>query len=64
MLLGIEDAESSSPALDAGAIPLPDIREARQKKLMEEELARIEEAKEESRVKVKRSDKEAFTKVS
>jgi len=45
------------------AIPLPDIKEAKRKKQMEEELARMEDEKEEKRVRIKRSDKEAFTKV-
>jgi len=48
---------------ESGAIPLPDIREARKKKQMEEELARQEEELEEKRVRIKRSDKEAFTRV-
>ena len=46
------------------AIPLPDIRQALQSKALEEEKARIEEEKEAARVKIKRSDKEAFTRVS
>ena len=33
------------------------------RKQLEEELARIEEEKEQQRVKIRRSDKEAFTKV-
>jgi hypothetical protein len=43
---------------------LPDIKEARQKKLMEEELARMEEETELSKPKIKRSDRAAFMKVS
>lgn len=45
------------------AIPLPDIKEARTKKMIEEELARMEQEKLMSKPKIKRSDKEAFTKV-
>jgi len=45
-------------------IPLPDIKEARKRKQMEEELARMEQEKEAQKVKIKRSDKEAFAKVS
>lgn len=46
-----------------GAIPLPDIREARQKKEAEE-LARQEEERLKEKRRIKRSDKEAFTRVS
>ena len=53
-----EKGESSS------AIPLPDIKDALQKKEIEKELARVEEEKEQSRPKIKRSDKEAFAKVN
>lgn len=45
------------------AIPLPDIRQALKKKAVEEELKRMEAEKEAARVKIKRSDKEAFRKV-
>ena len=45
-------------------IPLPDIKEARKRKQMEEELARMEQEKEAQKVKIKRSDKEAFAKAS
>jgi hypothetical protein len=44
-------------------IPLPDIKEARMKKRMEEEMARLEQEQEEKKVKIKRSDKKAFIKV-
>ena len=49
---------------DSTSVPLPDIRQARRRKEMEEELARMEAEKELNRPKVKRSDKEAFTRVS
>lgn len=70
--LGIEDEPIQSTATaseesgnsDNTAIPLPDIREARRRKEIEEELARTEQEKEEQKVKIKRSDKEAFRKVS
>lgn len=45
------------------AIPLPDIKEARLKKQIEEELAKKEEEDEANKVRIKRSDKEAFRKV-
>jgi hypothetical protein len=46
-----------------GAIPLPDIKQALKKKEMEEEIARFEEEKEVNKVRIKRTDKEAFRKV-
>jgi hypothetical protein len=46
-----------------GVIPLPDIRQALKKKAVEEELKRMEAEKQANRVKIKRSDKEAFRKV-
>jgi hypothetical protein len=55
-------SSSSSGATD-GAIPLPDIREARMRKRVEEEMAKMEQEKDENRVKIKRSDKEAFRRV-
>ena len=57
----METVASDSPGDDA--IPLPDIKQARKKKEMEAQLARMEEEKEEKRVKIKRSDSEAFRKV-
>jgi hypothetical protein len=62
--LGIGDEERPVPSTTDAAIPLPDIKEARQKKLLEEELARMEEEKELSKPKIKRSDRAAFMKVS
>ena len=47
----------------AEAIPLPDIKEMLKKK-EEEERARIEEQKLKEKSRIKRSDKEAFTRVS
>lgn len=58
-----ETSTSSAVEPSSNAIPLPDIKEARKKKQMEQELARLEKEQEEQRVKIKRSDKEAFTKV-
>jgi hypothetical protein len=55
--------EPSSTTL-SGAIALPDIKEARKRKQMEEELARVELEKEEQKVRIKRTDKEAFRRVS
>lgn len=54
----------SSSSISGNAIPLPDIKEARKKKQLEEEVARMEQEKEEQKVRIKRSDKEAFRKVS
>ena len=59
----ISAAATSSTSISGNAVPLPDIKEARKKKQMEEELARMEEEKEETRVKIKRSDKAAFARV-
>ena len=48
----------------SGAIPLPDIKEARKRKQMEEEEARIQQEQDEQKVRIKRTDKEAFRRVS
>jgi len=56
-------AASDSSSSMSNTIPLPDIKEARKKKQMEEELARQEKEKEEQKVRIKRSDKEAFARV-
>lgn len=58
----IASAQSTIPS-DDSAIPLPDIKEVRQKKLMEEELARMEEEREITKPKIKRSDRAAFMRV-
>jgi hypothetical protein len=59
----IATAASTQSVTPANAIPLPDIKEARKRKQMEEELAKIEQEQEANKVKIKRSDKEAFRKV-
>ena len=67
ILKGIGNEERPAQSLVSSTdstLPLPDIKEARQKKLMEEELARMEEEKEISKPKIKRSDRAAFMKVS
>jgi hypothetical protein len=51
------------PQSTDNALPLPDISEVLKKKEMEEELARIEEEKEDDMVKIKRTDRKAFLKV-
>ena len=59
-------APSSSLSSGSGSgdvIPLPDIRQALKKKAVEEELKRMEAEKQANRVKIKRTDKEAFRKV-
>jgi hypothetical protein len=61
--LDIASTDDSAPVV-SGAIPLPDIREARKRKQLEEELAREAQEKEEQKVKIKRTDKEAFRRVS
>lgn len=69
MAMGVIDDDPKAASNSGGggsssnAIPLPDIKEARKKKQMEEELARMEQEKEEQKVRIKRSDKEAFAKV-
>ena len=64
VLFSQAEPEEAPQQPDSQAIPLPDIREALKKKQMEEELARAQEEEEEQRVLIKRSDKEAFAKVS
>lgn len=66
VISGIQDkkqVETPMKSEDSSAIPLPDIKEALRKKEMEKELARMEEEKEKSKPKIKRSDKDAFTRV-
>jgi hypothetical protein len=45
------------------ALPLPDIKQALRRKAMEEELARVEEEKESTKVKIKRTDRVAMARV-
>lgn len=59
---GVADEELATQDPDS-AIPLPDIKQARKKKEMEQEQARVESEMEDKRVKIKRSDKEAFRNV-
>jgi len=54
---------SSTTAEDKTAIPLPDIKEARKRKQLEEEVARFEQEQEKNRPKISRKDKEAFVRV-
>lgn len=56
-------AVGETPQGSEGAIPLPDIKETLKRK-EEEERARVEEEKLKEKRRIKRSDKEAFTKVS
>lgn len=60
----VTSSSSQSSSISGNAIPLPDIKEARKKKQMEEEIARMEQEKEEQKVRIKRTDKEAFRRVS
>jgi hypothetical protein len=59
------EADEATPesAADSTAYPLPDIKQVLKKKEIEEEQARIEEEKEASIPKIKRSDKKALVKV-
>ena len=56
--------QSTSSSAVSGVILLPDIKEARKRKQMEEEVARIQQQQDEQKVKIKRTDKEAFRRVS
>ena len=47
-----------------GPIPLPDIRDQLRRKELQQKIAQMEAEEEAKKVKIKRSDKEAFTKVS
>ena len=60
--LAVKDEAVPTPT-SSEQIPLPDIRETLQKK-QEEERARAEEEKLKEKRKIKRSDKEAFARVS
>lgn len=60
---GFKDGDSGNVESSDEAIPLPDIKEARRKKEAEE-LARLEEERLKEKRKIKRGDREAFTKVS
>jgi hypothetical protein len=55
--------DQSSVGSNSNELLLPDIKEARKRKQMEEEMAR-QQAQSEKKVKIKRSDKEAMRKVS
>ena len=62
---GIQDDETQAveQAADEVGVPLPDIKQALQRKAIEKEMEKIEEEEEANRVKIKRTDKEAFAKV-
>ena len=62
---GIKDDETQAveQAADEVGVPLPDIKQALQRKAIEKEMEKLEEEQEASKVKIKRSDKEAFAKV-
>jgi hypothetical protein len=73
MTMGIPDdtklsLSSSSSVADSSssiqaAIPLPDITEARRLKQEQNELQRLEQEQVETKIRIKRTDKEAFRKV-
>ena len=54
----------SSSSSTEGPIPLPDIRDQLKRKELQEKIAKMEEEEKEQKVKIKRSDKAAFIKVS
>jgi len=60
---GVPDEKIPLSSSNSEAIPLPDIKETLKKK-EEEERYRIEEEKLKEKRRIKRSDKEAFTRVS
>jgi hypothetical protein len=62
-IAGADTSEVTPRGSDTITIPLPDIKDTLRKKELEEEMARIEEAEAEIRVKIKRSDKKAMAKV-
>jgi hypothetical protein len=63
--MGIQDTTTSTIETDNDtSIPLPDISDVRRRKKAEEDLQRMEIEKDEKKVRIKRSDKEAFRKVN
>lgn len=62
-ILGIENESSGGDSSDDPLV-LPDIKDMLKKKEIEQEKERIEEEKRQCVKKIKRSDKEAFRKVS
>ena len=56
-------APTLSGGSDEGPIPLPDIRDQLKRKELQQKLAQMEAEEEAKKVKIKRSDREAFTKV-
>ena len=63
ILIGFRDSGEDRVESSNDSIPLPDIKQARQKKEAEE-MARKEEQMLKEKRRIKRSDKEAFTRVS
>lgn len=63
IILGIENESSGGDSSDDPLV-LPDIKDMLKKKEIQQENERIEEEKRQSVKKIKRSDKEAFRKVS
>lgn len=60
-----QDSMSPPPSTASdGQIPLPDIRDQLKRKELQQKIAQMEAEEEAKKVKIKRSDKEAFTKVS
>lgn len=62
-------ADSSPPSPvdnnnQEGTLPLPDIRDQLKRKELQEKIAKMEAEQEETKVKIKRSDKDAYNKVS
>jgi hypothetical protein len=55
---------SSTTSTTDGQIPLPDIRDTLRRKELQQKIAQMEADEETKKVRIKRSDKEAFAKVS
>lgn len=62
-LTKLENDEDDTSGRSSDAISLPDIKEARKRKQLEEEMARMEQDREEQRVRIKRTDKKAMARV-
>jgi hypothetical protein len=61
---GTPSSTTSTTSTTAGQIPLPDIRDTLRRKELQQKIAQMEADEETKKVRIKRSDKEAFAKVS
>jgi hypothetical protein len=62
-ILDVEGGEMDVPESAENVLPLPDISQVLKKKEIELEKARIEEEKEDEKVRIKKTDRKAFLKV-